>query len=259
MLTLILMVMWLCQIFDTQLHFFESLIIEDEAMSLGDFYDGMVLKTRAGTQVKVSIRDGDFRFNGIPLHKGEQNQHFINGYLHNLADFPYTFMSWCVKSSYDILLQTNDERGGDLSRFIEFIDASDLKIPMKRMDEGLGPMTVFCFTNQALSEFENVPGQGHIFDYNTTGLIEASSDLHQILLNHFLAFNFVRKVWQRFPIGTKVSDTELRVLTLAGRVVDLVIDPGKSVIINGQSRIIEEDIFSLQGVIHIIDKPLLLN
>jgi uncharacterized surface protein with fasciclin (FAS1) repeats len=78
-------------------------------------------------------------------------------------------------------------------------------------------------------------------------------------LNHFLAFNFVRKVWQRFPIGTKVSDTELRVLTLAGRVVDLVIDPGKSVIINGQSRIIEEDIFSLQGVIHIIDKPLLLN
>ena len=257
MLTLIPITIWLRQMSDTQLHCFESLIIEDEELSLGDFYDGMVLKSRSGDQVNVSIKDGNFFFNGVPLHNVERNLHYANGYLHKLAEFPYTFVSWFGKSNYDILLQTNEERGGDLSRFIELIDASDLKIRMSR--EGLGPMTVFCFTNQALSEFENVPGQGHTFDYDETlGLIEASSDLHQILLNHVLEFNFVRKVWQRFPIGTKVSDMELRVLTLAGRVVDLVIEPGKPVIINGQSKIIQEDILSLQGVVHIIDKPLTL-
>ena len=223
---------------------------------MDDLYDGMVLKSRAGTQVNVSIKGGDISFDGVPLDKVERNLHYANGYLHNLADFPFTFASWFGKSNYDILLQTNEERDGDLSRFIELIDASDLTV---RMHEGLGLMTVFCFTNQALSEFENVPGQEHTFDYDGIGLIEASSDLHQILLNHFLAFNFARKVWQRFPIGTKVSDTELRVVTLAGQVMDLVIEPGKSVIINGQSKILQEDIFSVQGVLHIIDKPLLLN
>jgi uncharacterized surface protein with fasciclin (FAS1) repeats len=58
------------------------------------------------------------------------------------------------------------------------------------------------------------------------------------------------------PYGTKVSETELRLETQAGQVLNLTIHD--VVTINEDVTIIQADLFSQQGVLHIIDKVLLL-
>jgi hypothetical protein len=64
------------------------------------------------------------------------------------------------------------------------------------------------------------------------------------------------------PTGTKVSDTELVLTSVAGTVLALR-TPDKyssavagGVTINGNVTIVQQDAFSEQGIVHIIDKPL---
>jgi Fasciclin domain len=258
-----------------QLDAFERLIVENQSSSIDDLYDGMVLISRNGYSIQVEVNGSDIRVNGVSLHARERNMHYSNGYLHNLANFPFGFgKEWLGKSNYDVLLETNEKRGGDLSRFIELIDATDY-LKASLMDESSGPMTVFCFVNDALSEaswrnrsglFSALVGSNNGTENDllfvrgnaTSTSIDPSSELYQMLLNHIISKNFVRHIWTMIPGGEKVSDTELRFVTSARQLIDLVIEPGKPVVINGEATVIQEDILSEQGVVHVLNRPLYL-
>jgi uncharacterized surface protein with fasciclin (FAS1) repeats len=213
----------------------------------------MYLSSRAGIPLQFEVNESDIRiFNSVYIDTLERNMIFMNGILHNMVDFPANFPYWRGKSTYEIMLETNDQRHGDLSSFIDLIDASvDLKNKMLLLP---GMYSVFCFTNEALSGLS-------LFDKgNSSGVIDPSSDLHEALLNHFVSGVFARNVWKELLIGTNTSDTELEeVVTLGGQSLNLVIEPGKHVIINGQYTVIVDDIFSVNGVLHVIDKPLLFD
>jgi uncharacterized surface protein with fasciclin (FAS1) repeats len=229
--------------------------VEGVALSIEDMIDGTVLRTLSGFEIGIGVNGSDVRINGVPLSHVERNKQCINGYLHNMVDFPFSFVKWLGKSNYDILLETNEKRNGDLSRFIDLIDASrDLK---QRLQNGTELMTIFCFTNEALSKLE-APILVELDKVSAAGVIDSFSDIHQLLLNHVVSSIFARNVWKDFSPGKRVSDTELQLVTQAGKLISLVIEPGEHVVINGLSKMIQEDLFSQHGAVQVIDMPLLL-
>jgi uncharacterized surface protein with fasciclin (FAS1) repeats len=245
--------------------------VENQSLSMDDLYDGMVLISRNGYRLQVEVNGSDVRVNGVSLHATERNLHYSNGYLHSLADFPFNFGEWLGKSNYDVLLETNEKRGGDLTSFIQLINATD-SLKASLMDATSGPMTLFCFVNDALSEtsWRNRSGISALLGTNkstendllfagdNSTSIDPSSELHQMLLNHVVSNNFVRRIWTMLPIGNKVTDTELQIFTSARQVINLVIKPDNPVVINGEATVIQEDILSEQGVLHILNRPLYL-
>ena len=146
------------------------------------------------------------------------------------------------RTDYDILLEVNEQRGGDLSDFIALLNSSNLteQLTMEVSDQ---PITVFVPTNEALSTIV------------TGDTLDTDSWTHQLLLNHLVVGNFVTTSWLRNPTGKNISDTELQLTTQAGNVLDVLVGD-KNVTINGTIRIIQKDVLSFTGVLHIIDLPL---
>jgi uncharacterized surface protein with fasciclin (FAS1) repeats len=149
------------------------------------------------------------------------------------------------KSVYDVLVETNQARNLDLSTFVAMIDGyPDLKGQLQE-ERGLEGLTVFVPTNDAMTT---------VFS-DLTVADEPTALLHDFLLNHFVSGNFVRRCWQIIPSGTHISNTELSLETQAGHTLSLEITD--VVTINGNVTIIQEDVLSMEGVLQVIDKPLL--
>jgi uncharacterized surface protein with fasciclin (FAS1) repeats len=178
--------------------------------------------------------------------------HYKNGIVQDFSQYPDRFVPWQGKSTFDVLLETNKFRNGDLSDFIALVDCfPDLKgqLQLKKGDDAA--TTLFVPVNDALVAFDpSLTAEAQCRNFT-------NSTVEQHWRNHFVSGNFATSCWWSIPIGTKMSDTELRLESQAGKVLDLMIN--KFVTINGDVKIIQKDIFSEQGIIHVIDKPLLLD
>lgn len=62
---------------------------------------------------------------------------------------------------------------------------------------------------------------------NTTGILEQSSQLYQLLMNHIVNRHFARNAL-KFTLGDdeNVRDTKVSLVTLALQKIDLVVEPG---------------------------------
>ena len=162
----------------------ESLIIEDYALGLDDIYDGLSLPSRSGDLRTFTVnKTGYFVDGDISFASNETSFLFSKGFLHNLDEFPSCFIKWLGKSSYDILLETNENQNGDLSDFITLAEASSLK---ELLQTGPGPVTLFVPTNNALATLDS-----QILEFE--GMIDTTSALYHLLLNHLVHGNFVTK------------------------------------------------------------------
>jgi uncharacterized surface protein with fasciclin (FAS1) repeats len=207
-----------------------------------DMYDGMVLKSISGYPLVIQlnpfrVNDTSFLIDGVGQHR------FKNGVMHYLNGFFSPLTPWMEKSIMDVLVETNEQRNRDLSTFIAMIDALPDIVALVLAEEGLGK-TLFVPTNEALS------------DVNLTLMANATM-MMQFLRNHIVSGNFVKRCWESIPTGTKLNDTYLILVSKAGYELYLKIDD--VVTINGGSTIVQEDIFSGQGTLHVIDKALLVD
>ena len=207
-------------------------------------YDGMILKSISGYPLVIQL--DPLRVNGTPLLIIEGN--FAQfGYKNGIVQFMENFFSpiipWLEKSMMDVLLETNEQRNRDLSAFIAMIDVLPDIMALVLEVEYFGK-TLFVPTNQALSNVN-------------PSLMANATMVMQFIRNHIVSGNFVKRCWESIPTGTKLNDTDLILATKSGYELHLKIDD--VVTINGGSTIIQEDIFSIQGVIHVIDKALLVD
>jgi uncharacterized surface protein with fasciclin (FAS1) repeats len=225
-----------------QLDGLEGYVVAGQAVRLADMYDGMVLTSMAGYPLTIQL--DPFRVNNVSI-SAERNLLFKNGVKHNFEEYPNPIVPWIGKSMLDVLFETNNRRNGDLSSFMALIDASpDLKDQLQTPTGTVKATTLFVPTNDALSSTSTL----------NQSLLADPTFLERFLLNHVVTGNFARSCWWLIPTGSVVSDTELRLESQAGYVLELNI--GSVVIINGTSTIIQEDVFSEQGIIHVVDKAL---
>jgi uncharacterized surface protein with fasciclin (FAS1) repeats len=225
-----------------QLNGIEGYAIEGQVVTFEDMYDGMILKSISGYPLVIQL--DPIRVNHIPLlMAGEQDAMYKNGITYTLSNYFNPIIPWIGKSTMDVLLETNEQRNRDLSAFIALIDASpDLKA---LLHEGQNTgKTLFVPINQALS------------NVNLSQTANATMVM-QLLLNHVVSGTFARRCWESIPTGTKVSNTDLILDSQAGYELHLKIE--EVVTINGAATIVQEDIFSEQGIMHVIDKALLLD
>jgi uncharacterized surface protein with fasciclin (FAS1) repeats len=208
-----------------------------------DMYDGMVLQSVAGYPLLIELNP--FRVNNNLMIPTEINKFFKNGVIHTSYEFPKPLVPWLGKSLYDVLVETNQARNLDLSTFVAMIDMyPDLKGQLQE-ERALEGLTVFVPTNDAMTTVLS----------DLTAADAPTALLHDFLLYHFISGNFVRRCWQIIPTGTYISDTELSLETQTGHTLSLEITD--VVTINGNVTIIQEDVLSLEGVLQVIDKPLL--
>ena len=214
-------------------------IIEGKLLTSANITDGLVVQSMAGYPVTF-FKQPNFTIDGIEVLKRDIT--FTNAVEQELAHVPYSLVPWMYRTDYDILLEVNEQRGGDLSDFIALLNSSNLteQLTMEVSDQ---PITVFVPTNEALSTIV------------TGDTLDTDSWTHQLLLNHLVVGNFVTTSWLRNPTGKNISDTELQLTTQAGNVLDVLVGD-KNVTINGTIRIIQKDVLSFTGVLHIIDLPL---
>ena len=200
----------------------------------------------------MTLQRNPFRFNNITISSTQRNHIYKNGVIHYALEYPKPLAPWIGKTLYNVLLETNDKRNSDLSDFIAIVDTLPAILLLLQDTSSSTATTLFVPTNDAiaLSNLTWMTQQGQ--DKNTTTTIM----LQQLVQNHIVSGNFVRSCWWTIPIGNMVSDNELRLVSVAGQSLDLMINH-EGVTINGNVRIVEEDIFSEYGVIQIIDKVLL--
>jgi uncharacterized surface protein with fasciclin (FAS1) repeats len=226
----------------TQLDVVESLTVQGQALDMEDMYDGMVLTSNAGYPLVVQL--DPFRVNNFSISLTSCNMHFKNGVIHNYGEYPNPLAPWIGKSILDVLIETNTTRNGDISDFLALIeDSPNIKFELQLHQGNNKATTLFAPTNDALATM--VPT-----------FISDPSSLELFLLNHIVEGNFARSCWWAIPTGIKLSETELRLESRAGQVLDLTINDD-AVTINGDAMIIQEDVFSEQGIVHIINMPLL--
>jgi uncharacterized surface protein with fasciclin (FAS1) repeats len=222
---------------------FEHFVVEGQALTVEDMYDGMEVQSLAG--YPLTIRLNPLRVNGVNVSIAESNVIFKNGLGHTLEQFPTPLVPYFGKSTFDVLLETNEMGNGNLSSFIALIEASpDFKnqLLLGEGDISNRAATLFVPTNEALAAAD-------------PALIADPDLLQNLLLNHIVSGNFVKHRWWVIPTGTKMSDTELRLETQAGQALNLTIIHDV-VTINGDVSVIISDVFSEQGVLHVIDKLL---
>jgi len=213
-------------------------IIEGRAWSYADITEGLVLQSMAGYPV-VFHKYPNFTVNGGEI--AGANIFYSNGVEHELTHVPSALVPWMYKTNYQMLLEVNEQRNGDLSDFVALVNVSDLKETLMLEDHDK-PITAFVPTNAALAAI-NVSASA------------SSSVSHALLLNHLIDGNLVLNSWQKTGIGTVVSDSELMVITKAGHPLTVEIVKGVMTL-NGTAHIIQEDLFSFFGVLHVIDFPL---
>ncbi len=147
--------------------------------------------------------------NNITVSTTERNMRYKNGVIHNLLSFPDPLAPWIGKSSFDVLLETNDKRNGDLTDFIALIDAlPELKNLLELKEGNDNAITLFVPNNDALALLSPI--------FTVLGHQGFNSTLqHLLLLNHFVSGNFATTSWWTIPTGTKVNNAE-RLDSLAG-------------------------------------------
>jgi uncharacterized surface protein with fasciclin (FAS1) repeats len=224
-----------------QLSGIEGYIVEGQVVAMEDMYDGMILKSISGYPLVIQL--DPIRVNNISLIRQEGQHMFKNGIVHFLNSYFSPIAPFMEKSIIDVLVETNEQRNRDLSTFIAMIDALPDITALVLAEEGLGK-TLFVPTNQALS------------NVNLTLMANATM-MMQFLRNHIVSGNFVKRCWESIPTGTKLNDTDLILVSKAGYELHLKIDD--VVTINGGSTIVQEDIFSGRGTLHVINKALLVD
>lgn len=221
-------------------------IIEGQALTYANITDGLVVKTMAGYPMKF-IKKPNFTINENVVIFGDT--HYTNGVSHHLATVPDPLIPWMKKTNYDILLEVNEQRNGDLSTFIALVNMSDLK-NILMLDDDSKPITVFVPTNEALSTIV----------VNVDDLIRnTSSYSYQLLWNHFVEGNFVINMWWRTPTGTNFTKTEHQLTTKVGNILDIEVIGDNSTHVNSVVSVIQQDVFSFYGILQIIDLPLIPN
>ena len=221
-------------------------IIEGQALTYANITDGLVVNTMAGYPVEF-FKEPNFTINGYVVNSG--NNLYTNGISHHLESVPDLLVPWMYKTNYEILLQVNEQRDGDLSNFIALVNASDLK-DMLMMDDDSKPMTVFIPTNEALSTVV----------VNSDDLINNTSSFsYQLLWNHVVDGNFVISTFWRIATGKNFNKTEHQVTTNVGNILDIEVIGDESTHVNGVVSVIQQDVFSFYGVLQIIDLPLVPN
>lgn len=218
-------------------------IIEGQVLAYPDITDGLVVNTMAGYPMQF-FKYPNFTINGDVVEFGDT--YYTNGVVHNLAQVPDPLVPWLYKTNYEILLEVNNQRNGDLSEFIALVNASQLKDRLM-MDDYSKPITLFVPTNDAMSTI--MIEEDHM-------ITNVSSLSYTQLLNHVVEGNFVIRDWLRVPTGTMVSDTELHLKSEAGNVLQVEMIRDERVKINGIVNVIKKDVFSYFGVLQIIDLPL---
>jgi uncharacterized surface protein with fasciclin (FAS1) repeats len=204
-------------------------------------YNGMIFKSISGYPLVIQL--DPLRVNNVSLDRVEGEHVYKNGITLFLRNFFSPIVPWMDKSIMDALLETNEQRNRDLSAFIAMMDTlPDIKALVLEVD--YRGKTLFVPTNQALS------------NVNSSLMVNATMVM-QFIRNHIVSGNFVKRCWESIPTGTKLNDTDLILATKSGYELHLKIDD--VVTINGGSTIVQEDIFSGQGVIHVIDKALLVD
>jgi uncharacterized surface protein with fasciclin (FAS1) repeats len=219
----------------------ESLLVEGTVV-FEDMYDGMVLQSVAGYPLLIQLNP--LQVNNNPIIPTEVNLFYKNGVVHTTYEFPTPLAPWFGKSVYDVLLETNEARNDDLSTFVAMIESYPILKGKLQSERALEGLTLFVPTNNGIMA---------TVDQN---ILLADPTLFQdFLWNHVVGGNFVRRCWWTIPTGTQVSETELTLETQAEKILSLEITD--VVIINGDVTIIQEDIFSIEGMIQVIDKPLM--
>jgi uncharacterized surface protein with fasciclin (FAS1) repeats len=208
-------------------------------------YDGMVLTSIAGYPVVIHLNP--FRVNTTAIAEEHRNLRYKNGIVHKLVQYPNPIVPWIGKSSFDVLREANMKRSGDLSVFIGLIEESpDIMNQLLLEDGDTKAITLFAPTNDALLAVLE------------PGLVENSLLLRVFLQNHMVSGNFAKSCWWTIPTGTAISETELWLETQAGQLLKLNIPNDESVTIDGAVTLIGRELFSEQGIIHVIDRPLMV-
>ena len=233
-----------------QLDSLEATLVEGRAVPTDEMYDGMVLMSKSGYPLLIKLNP--LRVNNIILSPTQRNWHFKNGYFHILEKYTYPLAPWQNKSNFDILVETNEKRNGDLSVFISLLKAStDLSSQLQLVAGDFQATTIFAPTNEALATLDpslTVP-VGAQYEINAT--------LKLVIQNHFLSGNFARRCWWiTVPLCANATFSDIDLQSEAGYALNLTMHD--VVKINGDATILQEDLFSEQGVVHVIDKPLLL-
>lgn len=234
-----------------KLNILEGYLVEGQVLTVEDMHDGMILTSVSGYPLTIHL--DPLRLNNATLSTIQQ-EFCRNGVIHRLTHYTYPLMPWLEKSTYDVLLETNRLRKGDLSNFIALLNAStEWKIQLEQGPEGNCGTTLFVPTNEAL---------GGTLALGTF-LANASSAIttQRFLEHHFVnGINFaVRSWWKTVPTANQVSANELRLETQAGGpMLKLQIDSDDVVTINGIATIVQPDLFSRYGVMHVIDVPLVV-
>ena len=225
----------------------KSFAIQDQVIQLEDMYDGLVLTSMAGYPLKIQL--DPLRMNKITIRSiPPQESHYKNGIIHILSDYPSPLVPWMGKTLYDILQESNDLHGGGLSGFIAMIEAMPALFG-KLNTSSYEATTLFVPTNEALALLDPTLLEDMHGELDPT--------IQQLVLNHVVDGNFAKSCWSTTSIGNLISSKELRLKSQIGQELHLTMN-GMDVIINGDARIIQEDIFSEDGTIQIIDKVLVL-
>jgi hypothetical protein len=226
-----------------QMDALENLFVPGRVLHVEDMYDGMVLTSLSGYDRVIQLNP--LRIDNVNVEVPDSNIYFKNGVVHGINNYPFPIVPWVGKSMLDVLMETNDARGGDLSDFIALIGASPNITTQMELGEGdKSATTLFVPTNYAMASLD------------LTQLADPSV-LQQLLLNHTVAGNFAKRFWKDIPTGTVVSSTELTLETQAGQVLVLSInETDVGVTINGVTTIVQSDIFCEQGILQVIDRVL---
>jgi len=145
-------------------------------------YNGMVLMSLAGYPLVVRL--DPLRLNDVELERSECSRFYKNGVLHVMVNYPNPMVPWIGKSTFDVLLETNRMRNGDLSDFLALIETSaGFKGQLQLQDGDTKAITLFAPTNYAL-----LPAA-----VDDPALALVNPNVLQHLLNHVVSGNFVKQ------------------------------------------------------------------
>jgi uncharacterized surface protein with fasciclin (FAS1) repeats len=168
---------------------FEHFIVEGQALTVEDMYDGMEVQSLAG--YPLTIRLNPLRVNGVNVSKSERNIFVKNGVGHTLEQFPTPLVPYFGKSLFDVLQEANVKCNGKLSNFIALIESvPDVKVQLQLQDGDIKAKTLFAPTNEALAA---------VGSPSTTRLLDDAN----LLLNHIASGNFVKHRWWVIPTVRK--------------------------------------------------------
>ena len=201
--------------------------------------------------------DDSFLANGRVLFKGDK-QH-TNGVLHSI----YTLLprSWNGKSLWDILIEANDQRGGDLSILLSILNhtssSSSSRLESTLTRYGGGPTTLFAPTDTAFATATNLSALS-IQNAMDNG-IGSSSPLRVLLENHVVSVNFIAYDWRlNLAECCAVAPEELVLTTWQENQLHLRVggDRRTTTLNYGAATTVQNGLLSEYGVVQIIDQLL---